>query len=71
MAGHWCAGNCQTKIALSMVLCTSCTQALEKYLDENPSVVDAYAAHGMRRLDAMLAHHATFQRWLTEHEGGT
>lgn len=70
MAGHWCAGNCQTLIAASMVLCTSCSQALEKYLDQNPSIVDAYVADGMRKLDSMLAHHAAFRRWLIEHEGG-
>ena len=67
MAGHWCAGGCQTLIAPGMVLCTSCSLGLSKYEDENAVIVQRYAARGFADMERYMSNDAAFKRWLTEH----
>ena len=62
MAGHWCAGGCQTLISEGMVLCTSCTLGLSKYIDENDVIVQRYFARGFADMEQSLANHAAFDR---------
>ena len=67
MRGHWCAGGCQTLIGDGMVLCTSCSLGLSKYIDENHVIVQRYAARGFADMERYMANDAAFKRWLTEH----
>ena len=67
MTGHWCPGDCSTRIPASALLCVSCTLTLTRYWDENPDLVKRIA--GTIPVDAALslAHHAEFDLYLVAH----
>lgn len=66
MPGHWCAGGCQTLIGGEMVLCSSCSLGLSKYIDENDVIVQRYFARGLADMEPFLARHAEFARRFPE-----
>jgi uncharacterized OB-fold protein len=48
-------------------LCSTCNNGqLERYVNENPAGVTAYAAAGMREIDHLLERHAEFHCFLLE-----
>lgn len=67
MHGHWCPGGCTTLIPPGQSLCASCSLALSKYIDENPAIVEAYAAAGFVEIERSLTSHAAFAAWLDAH----
>lgn len=72
MPAHDCPGclalGHRTVIAAWMELCSDCRLALDKYGDENPAAVHAYAEFGMRKFEQSLASHAEFARRYPEEE---
>jgi hypothetical protein len=49
-------------------LCETCRLGLEKYPDQNPPIVAAYVASGVKELEAYLGRWAEFDCWLAAHQ---